>query len=251
MKLSPFLRTLVWGGESWTVSARRGESSVVSGGPADGTAFADIKPGFPLLVKVLDAQKRLSVQVHPNEATASLTGGEPKTEMWCVLRGGPIYAGLKPGTTARDLEKAIAEGVVEELLAKHDAKPFETYFIPGGLIHAIGDGVKVYEVQQSSETTYRLYDWGRLGADGKPRELHVALGLKSIDWSLPVPEPSESVRSKYFDFSQRILSRPEGISAPMDSFLIVYEVESGETSYLEPGEKMTAGPGRIFLTRLP
>lgn len=251
MKLKATLHTLVWGTESWVVSARDDSPSVIASGPLAGKPFSGARSGFPLLVKVIDAKAPLSVQVHPSEATAPLTGGEPKTEMWCIIEGGPIYAGLKPGTTARDIEEAIKDGRVGEILVRHDAKPFETYFIPGGLVHSIGPGVKLYEVQQSSETTYRLYDWGRLGADGKPRRLHIAEALKSIDYSLPAPAPREGVSCPFFDFSQRVLSAPEEISAPADSFLAVYEVESGETAYLENGETMVAGPGRIFLTRLP
>ena len=172
MKLEANVHTLVWGSESWEVSAHSSSPSVVADGNEKGKTLAELMPNFPLLAKVIDAKSRLSVQVHPNEKTALVTGGEPKTEMWCVLEPGPIYAGLKPGTGAKEIEEAIGSGSFEEILVKHDAKRFDTFFIPGGLVHAIGDGVKLYEIQQSSNTTYRLYDWGRLGTDGKPRELH-------------------------------------------------------------------------------
>lgn len=251
MKLEPNLHTLVWGTESWEVSARPSSPSVIGDGPFKGRSLAEARPGFPLLVKVIDAKRRLSVQVHPNERTAPLTGGEPKTEMWCILEGGPIYAGFKPGVGPQDVERAVADGSFESILVRHDTKPFETYFIPGGLVHAIGDGVKLYEVQQSSDTTYRLYDWGRLGTDGKPRELHVEKSLKSIDFSLPPPVPSPGAKCAFFDFSQRVLGKPETLKAPADSFLAVFETVKGETTLLENGEEMTAGPGRVFLTRLP
>jgi len=251
MKLDPNLHSLVWGTESWEVSARPDSPSVIADGGMRGRSLADVKPGFPLLVKVIDAKTRLSVQVHPNERTAQLTGGEPKTEMWCILEAGPIYAGLRPGTTAAEVEAAVKSGRFEEILVRHDTKPFETYFIPGGLVHAIGDGVKLYEVQQSSDTTYRLYDWGRLGTDGKPRELHVAKSLQSIDFSLPVPVPQKDVKCPFFDFSQHDFSEPTEVVAPSDSFLVVYEVEKDSTMLLDQGERATVGPGRVFLTRLP
>ena len=251
MKLEPNLHTLVWGTESWEVSAHPSSPSVIADGPDKGRKLSDVKGGFPLLIKVIDAKTRLSVQVHPNERTAPLTGGEPKTEMWCVLEAGPIYAGLKPGTTPEAVEKAIESGRFEEILVRHDAKPFETFFIPGGLVHAIGDGVKLYEVQQSSNTTYRLYDWGRLGVDGKPRELHIEKSLKSIDFNLPVPVPARDVRCAFFDFSQREYDAPTEVTAPDNSFLVVYEVGKGASTLLDPGEKLTVGPGRVFLTKLP
>ncbi len=249
MKLEPNLHTLVWGTESWEVSAHPTSPSVIADGPMKGRTLAEMKPDFPLLVKVIDAKTRLSVQVHPNERTAPLTGGEPKTEMWCILEAGPIYAGLRPGTTADDVAAAVKSGRFEEILVRHDTKPFETYFIPGGLVHAIGDGVKLYEVQQSSNTTYRLYDWGRLGRDGRPRELHIAESLKSIDFGLPVPVPRRDVKCPFFEFVQRDFKEPAQVVAPADSFLVVYEVSSGESTLLEPGQNMVCGRGKVFLTQ--
>ena len=182
------LHTALWGTESWEISGHRSSPSVVAEGPLAGRALdvlaaeygsrltgtkAPVAGVFPLLFKVIDAQRRLSVQVHPNEATRALTGGEPKTEMWYVLGGkGPIFAGLRPGTTPACIEEDVHTGRFEDALVRHDAREGLTLFIPGGLVHAIGEDVCVYEVQQSSNTTYRLYDWGRVGANGKPRPLH-------------------------------------------------------------------------------
>ena len=179
-------------------------------------------PNFPLLFKVIDARTRLSVQVHPNEETCKVTGGDPKTEMWCALSDGPIYAGLREGTTAADVEAAVKSGKFEELLVRHEAKFGDVFFIPGGLVHAIGDGVKLYEVQQSSNTTFRLYDWGRVGADGQPRELHIEKGLKTIDYSLPVPVPCKSLDTPFFRFSQRPVRGAEILSTGPDEFLALY-----------------------------
>ena len=214
-------------------------------------SLSEVLPDFPLLVKVIDVRRRNSVQVHPNARTALVTGGEPKTEMWCVLEPGPIYAGLRPGTTADDVRAAVASGSFENLLVRHDAKRFDTFFIPGGLVHAFGDGVKVYEVQQSSDTTFRLYDWGRKGADGRPRELHVEKSMQTIDFSLPVPVAQRDVHCEFFDFVQREHDADAEVAAPADSFMIVYEVASGASTLLEPGERMTVEPGRVFLTTLP
>lgn len=248
MQLESNVHTLVWGSESWEVSAHVSSPSVVADGEFKGRKLSELVPDFPLLAKVIDAKSRLSVQVHPNEATAPVTGGEPKTEMWCVLEPGPIYAGLKPGTGAAEIEKAIASGRFEEILVKHDAKRFDTFFIPGGLVHAIGDGVKLYEIQQSSNTTYRLYDWGRLGADGKPRELHIRKSLDSIDFSLGVPVPAKDVECEFFSFVQHDFAEAASIAAD-DGYLIVYEVDKAASTLLSPGEETVVGPGKVFVTK--
>jgi mannose-6-phosphate isomerase len=167
--------------------------------------------------------------------------------MWCVLEPGPIYAGLKRGVGAKEIEDAIGSGKFEDILVKHDAKRFDTFFIPGGLVHAIGDGVKLYEIQQSSNTTYRLYDWGRLGADGKPRELHIAKSLESIDFSLDIPQPRRNIDCEFFSFTQRDFLEKGEISAGAES-LIVYEVEKTATALLLPGQKTAVGPGKVFVT---
>ena len=151
-----------------------------------------------------------------------MTGGDPKTEMWCALSDGPIYAGLKADTTAADVEAAVTSGRFEELLVRHEVKFGDVFFIPGGLVHAIGDGVKLYEVQQSSNTTFRLYDWGRVGADGKPRELHIEKGLQAIDYSLPVPAPCKSLDTPFFKFSQEHVLGASILSTRADEFLALY-----------------------------
>ncbi len=250
MELEPNLHTLVWGTESWEVSAHRSSPSIIADGPDKGKTLSEVKPDFPLLVKVIDAKTRLSVQVHPNNANAALTGGEPKTEMGVRLEDGFIYAGRKPGVGPKEIEESVRTGAFEDLMVRHAAKKGEAYFIPGGLVHAISDNTRIYEVQQSSNTTYRLYDWGRVGADGKPRQLHIAESLKSIDFSLPVPEPRTNVACPYFDFRQEHFAAPTEVVAPANSFLVVYEVASGRSTLLDPGEKLTVD-GWVFLTRLP
>ena len=153
-----------------------------------------------VLIKRICADMRLSVQVHPNDETAKTIGGRAKTEMWCVLKEGPIFAGFKPGVTDADVVRAVEDGSFESLLVRFDAKVGECYFIPGGLVHAIGEGTSVFEVQQSSNTTFRLYDWGRLDASGNPRQLHVKEALAAMDLSLSPPVPGDSVECRYFTF---------------------------------------------------
>lgn len=197
--------------ESWEVSAHPGGLSIVADGPFAGRSLADLVhdhpqellgaaggPGgeFPILVKLIDAHALLSVQVHPDDANAALTGGEPKTEMWHILEadaGARLFAGLKPGTTPERLQAAVDHGSVETVLQSLPARAGDTFFIPGGLVHALDRGPLLLEVQQSSNTTYRLYDWGRVDKDGRPRETHMAQALKVIRWDLqpgrPAPRP--------------------------------------------------------------
>lgn len=216
------VHTALWGSESWEISAHPSDPSVIVGGECKGATLREVFPNFPLLFKVIDAKTRLSVQVHPNEETCKVTGGEPKTEMWCALSDGPIYAGLKKETSAADVEAAVKSGKFEELLVRHEAKFGDVFFIPGGLVHAIGDGVKLYEVQQSSNTTFRLYDWNRVGADGQPRELHIEKGLQAIDYSLPVPVPCKSLDTPFFKFSQERVLGASILSTHADEFLALY-----------------------------
>ena len=187
----------IWGHERWLVSAHPSAPSVVSGGPFAGRRLDDLcetlgtdltgtlaRGNFPLLIKDIVAKCRLSMQVHPNEVTCRTTGGEPKSELWHVLdaeSGGVLFAGVRTGVTRQDLEKAISDGCIEDVVLRHDAVVGENVFVPGGLVHAIGGGVRVLEVQQSSDTTYRLYDWGRVDAEGRPRQLHVSEGLAAAD----------------------------------------------------------------------
>jgi len=202
LKFRPNVHEALWGRESWEISVHPAGRSVVDGCGRGGQSLADVEPGFPLLVKVIDARTRLSVQVHPNERTCKTTGGDPKTEMWVMLEDGVIYAGLRPGTGPADIESAVKSGRFEDLLVRHEAKRGDAFFIPGGLVHAIGDETLIYEVQQSSDTTFRLYDWNRVGSDGRPRELHVEQSLKAIDYSLPAPSPAKDVKCRFFDFRQ-------------------------------------------------
>lgn len=218
MKLTfkPNIHTAIWGHEEWLVSAHASSPSIIDGGEADGMALDEFwrrthGSAFPLLVKIIEANDALSLQVHPNERTAPLTGGEPKTEMWHILDAKPgavIYAGLKPGATPELLARKIADGTLADLLVEHKVAPGQTYFIPGGTVHAIGGGTRIFEVQQSSNTTYRLFDWNRKNPDGTSRELHIEKGARSVDYSLPPPVDSgDSLECEFFKFRKS----PDGV----------------------------------------
>ncbi len=192
-------------GESWEIVDREDAQSVVHEGLLRGLTLHELwtgqretifgpglpdTPRFPLLFKILDAQDRLSVQVHPPASVAQRLGGEPKTEMWFILDAlldSDLYAGLKRDVTRADFEASLHDGTVAEKIHSFPIKAGDAMFIPSGRIHAIGAGNLIVEVQQNSDTTYRVFDWNRRGADGKPRELHVAESLESIDFADPEP----------------------------------------------------------------
>lgn len=188
-------------GESWEISDRPGDESIIANGEFSGKSIrwlmenfekdllGDAKPSqngrFPLLVKILDAGEDLSLQVHPPAAVAAQLGGEPKTEMWYVTHAEPgsaLYAGLNPGISKSDFEKKLKEGTLQECLKRFEVKQGDAIFIPSGRIHGLGKGIVLFEIQQNSDTTYRVYDWNRVGFDGKPRQLHIEEALKSIDF---------------------------------------------------------------------
>ena len=263
----PNIHTALWGRESWEISGHCSSPSVVAEGPFAGrtleelaAAYGSLLTGtkasdpthFPLLFKIIAARDRLSVQVHPNESTCALTGGEPKTEMWHVLGGrGPIFAGLRPGTTPAMVEEDVRTGHFEETLVRHDAQDGLTLFIPGGLVHAIGEDVLLYEVQQSSDTTYRLYDWGRVDANGKPRQLHVAESLKSIDFSLPVPAARTAVSCSFFDFRPVLSQGSLDIAPDPATFTALYIVNEKRSILVPAGcAARIACTGKVLVTTL-
>lgn len=176
-------------GERWILSARSKEDCVILNGSFKGMTLTEylrrfvprLLP-FPLLIKFIDAHDRLSVQVHPDDATAQLLGDDTvgKTEMWHILEadeGATIVYGVKEGVSRDMIKAAVDEGRVESILNYVPVKAGETYFIPAGLVHAIGKGILLAEVQQNSDTTYRFYDYGRLDASGNPRQLHTEKAL--------------------------------------------------------------------------
>lgn len=190
-------------GESWEICDRpEAQSRIVSPEDLAGRTLGDlwreqrgdifgvdcvaIDGPFPLLVKILDARDRLSIQVHPPRSVAEREGSEPKTEMWFIAEADPgavLYVGLKQGVTRENFRRGIATGETEERVHRIAASRGDFILIPSGRLHAIGAGLLIYEIQENSDTTYRVFDWNRMGLDGEPRQLHVEESLGSIDFS--------------------------------------------------------------------
>lgn len=194
-------------GESWEIVDRKEAQSVVEGGQLNGQSLrtaltkhgAEImgpkwpaeKP-FPILVKWLDCRERLSLQVHPPATVAGALGGEPKTENWYIAQTGPdaeLIVGLKRGVTREQFERAITDNTVEQCVHHFRVAAGDSILVHSGQVHAIDAGNLILEIQQNSDTTYRVYDWGRVGLDGQPRKLHIQESLRSIDWNDFEPAP--------------------------------------------------------------
>ncbi len=194
-------------GESWEIVDRPEAQSVACGGPLAGQSLRQIieqhsgaimgphwpasRP-FPILVKWLDCRERLSLQVHPPAAVAASLRGEPKTENWYIADttpGAHLIVGLKRGVTRDQFEKALANNTLESCVHQFPVARGDSILVHSGQIHAIDAGNLILEIQQNSDTTYRVYDWGRMGLDGKPRQMHVVESLKSIKWDDFEPTP--------------------------------------------------------------
>jgi mannose-6-phosphate isomerase len=204
--LPPNLRT----GESWEISDRDEAQSVVRNGPLAGKTLRwlmenherdllgkakSLHGRFPLLVKILDAEEKLSLQVHPPPHKARALRGEPKTEMWYIADARPdaeLYVGLRQGATREEFETRIRNGTVAECFHRIRVRAGDAMFLPSGRVHAIGAGLVIFEIQQNSDTTYRVFDWNRTDAAGKPRQLHVAESLECIDFNDFTPAPVRS-----------------------------------------------------------
>ena len=241
-------------GESWEVSDVKGHESVVTNGPLAGRILTDLVreyrgqlvgekvyrrcgDEFPLLIKFIDAQSDLSIQVHPDDAMAMRRHGERngKTEMWYVIAADPgacLYSGLSSEITPESYAERVSAGTITEVLARHDVHPGDVFFLPAGRIHAICSGCLIAEIQQTSDLTYRIYDYGRKGLDGKPRELHTELAREAIDYrvlpsyrtdySNASNKDIEVISCKYFTTS--VLDLTEPFVKPLselDSFLVV------------------------------
>ncbi len=194
-------------GESWEIVDRPEAQSVVDGGAFAGQSIGSLrerhagdmmgprwpaaKP-FPILVKWLDCRERLSLQVHPPAAVAPELGGEPKTENWYIAQtvpGAELIVGLRRGITRAQFERAMADDTAEECVHHFRVASGDSILVHSGQVHAIGAGNLILEIQQNSDTTYRVYDWGRVGLDGLPRQLHLRESLRSIDWNDFEPAP--------------------------------------------------------------
>jgi mannose-6-phosphate isomerase len=213
---------------------------------------------FPLLLKIIDAREKLSLQVHPPALQAAQLGGEPKTEMWYVVQAGPaaeLFAGLKRGVTRAEFEKQLARGAVADCFHRIPVKAGDALFLPSGRVHAIGAETMIFEIQQNSDTTYRVFDWNRLDAAGRPRPLHLAQSLASIDFADFEPSlvPAATfpghpgtirplVHDKLFQVSLRRLEPGGALALPGGRMTILAVVEGalrinagGAATVLSPG----------------
>jgi mannose-6-phosphate isomerase len=309
LRLRPILQEYLWGGrrlgellgkpigdgptyaESWEVVDHRDGQSVVENGPLKGKTLGElakeysadlygpipVPEHFPLLFKYLDAQKTLSVQVHPNDAQAAKQSPPDlgKTEAWLVVAAEPgslIYAGLKLGVDRDTLAAAIEAGESDKCLHAFEPQPGDCVFIPAGTVHALGAGLVIAEIQQASNTTFRLFDWNRIDKDGKPRPLHIAESLAVTDYERgPVaaqkPEPEGDgwqrlVTCDKFLFSRAQAKGGDKLSLPESkSFHIVSLVEGagrltgvGFDEMLAPGQTLlvpAACPKATFVATAP
>ena len=194
-------------GESWEIVDRPEAQSVVRGGIHDGRTLRELialagpdlmgpawspEKRFPILVKWLDCRERLSLQVHPPADIAAELRGEPKTENWYIARTAPgaeLIVGLRRGVTRSKFERALAENKLDDCVHRFRIAAGDSILVHSGQVHAIDAGNLILEIQQNSDTTYRVYDWGRVGLDGKPRQMHVEQSLRSIDWNDFEPAP--------------------------------------------------------------
>lgn len=268
--------------ESWEISTHPDGESVVVNGDLEGKTLSEVLAvsgkdvlgskvegnDFPLLIKLIDAAKPLSVQVHPNNGNAEEVQGEPKTEMWYFLNDEPsqIYCGLKPGTTRDDFIKAIEEESFEEILRMVPAEKGGAAFVPGGRVHAIDAGCLILEIQQNSNTTYRIYDWDRMGNDGKPRELHIDQALDVINWEdtdHPLVEPKllvdtetfqclEVLSCEYFKLEKLIFSAPLEVPMSGKTFHALFVAEGeAELHWGDEGLAAPAGTSVLIPAAMP
>ncbi|MCW3040670.1 MAG: mannose-6-phosphate isomerase [Solirubrobacterales bacterium] len=252
-------------GEAWELVDRAEAQSVVLGGAHDGASLhelwtddrvrvfgpraAGLGERFPILIKLLDATDTLSVQVHPPSHLADELGGEPKNELWYVADATPeahLYVGLRAGVTREAFAAALEAGEdVSTMLQRLPVSTGDAIFIPSGRVHAIGAGCLIVEIQQNSDTTYRVFDFNRPGLDGEPRELHVEQSLVAIAWDDVEPPLHDGdgpiADNAFFRVGRRILTGPSMVTTPGECAIVAVvdgEVECGSTTF---------PPGRFFL----
>jgi len=260
-------------GESWDLADHDAGMSIVEAGPLAGKSLRELTAqhgpalvgkgfrggAFPILVKLIDATDQLSVQVHPDEALArSLgVGDNGKAECWLVLEdGGALYQGTRPGVDRAAFERALAEGRVAETLNHFAPRAGDLFLMNARTVHALGAGCLVYELQQTSDVTFRVWDWGRVGSDGQPRALHVREALETIDFSLagfgpqqPAWQEGKSrtlVDGQYFELQE--LNAPDGpvLFEDLDRCAVITCL-SGQGVVSTRGGSVELGAGRTVL----
>lgn len=242
-------------GESWEVVDREEAQSFVREGRFAGHSLHDLWSRhreevfgtaslgwtcerFPILVKILDARDKLSIQVHPPAAVAPQLGGEPKTEMWFIVDAEPgaeLYVGLREGVSRERFEEGLASGATAGQVHRISPNPGEFIFIPSGRLHAIGAGLLIFEIQQNSDTTYRVFDWNRAGLDGKPRQLHVAESMRCIDFEDIEPAMTQArgdllVDCPYFNVRREHIPAGTGATVTQSGQFAIVAVVSGSVT---------------------
>lgn len=234
--------------ELWTEHRQEvfGESPKTAREVRAGLAYRALPDRFPLLIKLLDAHEKLSLQVHPPAEVAKTLGGEPKTEFWYVAAADPgaeLFVGLREPMTVDEFNNALHQKTVADCVHKIPVSSGDAMFLPAGRFHAIGGGNLLVEIQQNSDTTYRVFDWNRVDESGKPRQLHVEQALQCIDFNdiepnLVQPKGELLVRDKLFEIQKWNLEKSREV-APLGQFAIVCCVSGSLCSAdvdLKPGE---------------
>lgn len=296
LKFEPILKQTLWGGdrivpykglaagpahvgESWELSGVRGNESVVANGPWAGTTlpaliarekgalvgdsvYARFGEEFPLLIKFIDARQDLSIQVHPNDELAwERHQSKGKTEMWYVVaadKGAHLRSGFSKQVTPAEYAASVADNTITDILADYEIHPGDVFFLPAGRIHSIGAGAFIAEIQQTSNITYRIYDFNRRDADGNTRELHTELAKEAIDYTVLddyrtryAPEPNravELVSCPYFTTELYELDRPCACDlAALDSFLAVICTDGEARLTADGGEPLAVHAGETVL----
>lgn len=295
-KFRPILKTVLWGGEkiipykqiesdqkqvgeSWELSGVKGNESVVANGELAGTTLPELLTRekerllgkanyerfgneFPLLIKFIDARQDLSIQVHPNDQLAwERHHSKGKTEMWYVVdadKGAHLRSGFAKQVTPAEYEASVADNTITDILKDYEVHPGDLFFLPAGRVHSIGAGSFIAEIQQTSDITYRIYDFNRKGADGKPRELHTELAKGAIDYTV-LPdyrthykaeknELTELISCPYFTTSLCELDEEKTFDfALLDSFVVFICVEGRGTVEDNEGHKLEVHQGETLL----
>ena len=295
-KFKPILKETIWGGskitefkqtqqqaecigESWEISAVPGSESIVAEGPYEGVSLPELIDRlrnklvgrenylrfgnrFPLLIKFIDAHRDLSIQVHPSDEIAHQHGLPcGKTEMWYVMESEPhasLYSGLSRQLTPESYEQIVAENRICDALAKYQVKENDVFFLPAGRIHAIGAGTFLAEIQQTSDVTYRIYDYNRRDKNGNLRELHTKQAAECIDYTVHsnyrteyqqrLNEGVNLVQCPYFTTSVYNLTEPMTIDySDLDSFVVLIALKGAATFTSHDGSTFTLRAGESVL----
>lgn len=277
-KFEPLIKQMIWGSESWQISGVAGSETIVACGEDKGKTLNQIVKEqkenligeenyqrfgdeFPLLIKFIDAKRDLSIQVHPNDEIAKKHGkSHGKTEMWYALEcasDAKLFCGLKKEITPAEYKAMVDNDTITDALACYEVKEDDVFYIPAGRIHAIGGGCKVAEIQQTSDVTYRIYDYKRKDKDGNYRELHTEKAAESIDYSVQAnyrteyqPTKNEGVliaECPYFTTAIYDLTEPMTLDySELDSFVILIAVK-GQGTIIADGEELDFAKGDTIL----